>query len=221
MGGKHVFGCCSTWWPHERVNHHITDWPVPGPECNDVNLHSWLDNECLGSFVLSWQRHQRHHRTNTERYHSACIFKCIISGPASHVGIWECIYMVEWWMQPVEDNPYHPMAGSEISKAHSHQTYHSAYWEISLQSERDVDIYVHIERYHCNWDIIVQGSGWSHDEDNSYDLSHNYWRSGSPRMCTSVPYSQTACKQIWEYKYNPPGFTKLHTIVSIRSWHIE
>ena len=52
--------------------------------------------------------------------------------------------------------------------------YHRAYWE----------------RYPCNWDIIVQGSGWSHDEDNSYDLSHNYWRSGSPRMCTSVPYFQ-------------------------------
>ena len=52
-------------------------------------------------------------------------------------------------MQPVGDNPYHPMAGSEISKAHSQQT-SCILREISLQSVRDVDIYVHIERYPCN-----------------------------------------------------------------------
>ena len=189
-------GVALHWWPHERVNHHMwTDWPLPGPGCSNVNLHSWLHNECLGSFVLSWQHHQRHHHTNTERYHSACIFKCIISGPASHVGISECIYMLDGveWMQPVEDNPYDPLLLEVRYQKHT-QCKH-----IIVHILRDVlaiwerwDIIVHIER-----DILAieissckEGSGWTHDEDNSYDLSHNYWRSGSPRMCTSVPYSK-------------------------------
>ena len=113
---------------------------------------------------------------------SRCAY--LSASSASHSGISEeCIYMVERGMQPLS-GIIHMIpsrtsiwsAGSEISKAQ--QTHH--YW-------RDILAIRGRWRYHR-----AGGEGWacSHDEDNWYDRSHNYWRSGSLWMCTSVPYSK-------------------------------